>query len=74
MVSAGRPLTGGVSGYPILHRALYSKGTLYVLTIPDDFGQLYDYPTGVLNEIRRVMGKGLDVRLEGPCDGESFPL
>ena len=67
MVSAGRPLTGGVSGYPILHRALYSKGTLYVLTIPDDFGQLYDYPAGVLNEIRRVMGKGLDVRLEGPA-------
>ena len=72
MVSAGRPLTGGVSGYPILHRALYSKGTLYVLTIPDDFGQLYDYPTGVLNEIRRIMGKGLDVYLEGPAKVSLF--
>ena len=40
VVSAGRPLTGGVSGYPILHRALYSQGTLYVVTIPDDFGNL----------------------------------
>ena len=66
VVSAGRPLTGGVSGYPILHRALYSKGVLYVLTIPDDFGQLYDYPTGALNEIRRVMSKDLDLYLEGP--------
>ena len=66
VVSAGRPLTGGVSGYPILHRALYSNGTLYVLTIPDDFGQLYDYPAGALNEIRRVMSKGLDLYLEGP--------
>ena len=66
VVSAGRPLTGGVSGYPILHRALYSNGTLYVLTIPDDFGQLYDYPAGALNEIRRVMSKDLDLYLEGP--------
>ena len=51
VVSAGRPLTGGVSGWPILHRATYSQGTLYVLTIPDDFGNLYDYPEPALNEI-----------------------
>ena len=66
VVSAGRPLTGGVSGYPILHRAPYSKGTLYVLTIPDDFGQLYDYPAAALGEIRRAMSKGQDLYLEGP--------
>ena len=65
-VSAGRPLNGGVSGYPILLRAPYSKGNLYVLTIPDDMGNLYDYPPGVLNEIRRIMSKDLDVYLEGP--------
>jgi hypothetical protein len=50
VISAGRPLTGGVSGWPILHRATYSQGTLYVLTVPDDFGNLYDYPAGALNE------------------------
>ena len=66
VVSAGRPLGGGVSGWPILHRATYSLGTLYVLTVPDDFGNLYDYPAGALNEIRRVMSKGLDLYLEGP--------
>ena len=44
VVSAGRPLDGGVSGYPILLRDTYSKGTLYVLTIPDDFRNFYDYP------------------------------
>ncbi|NLZ18921.1 MAG: hypothetical protein GXY24_01445 [Bacteroidales bacterium] len=66
VISAGRPLTGGVSGWPILHRATYSKGTMYVLTIPDDFGNLYDYPAGVLNEIRRTLGKDLDLYLEGP--------
>lgn len=66
VVSAGRPLSGGVSGYPILHRALYSKGNLYVLTIPDDMGNLYDYPEGALNEIRRVMSEDLAFHLEGP--------
>lgn len=66
VVSAGRPLSGGVSGYPILHRAIYSKGNLYVLTIPDDFGQLYDYPQGALREIRRVMSKDLDAYIDAP--------
>lgn len=65
IVSAGRPLSGGVSGYPILHKALYGKGYLYVLTIPDDFGNLYDYPTGALNEIRKTMSQDLDFYLEG---------
>lgn len=66
VVSAGRPLTGGVSGYPILHRALYGGGNLYVLTIPDDFGQLYDYPQEALRQIRRVMSKDLPAYLDAP--------
>ncbi|WP_294586665.1 hypothetical protein [uncultured Bacteroides sp.] len=66
MVSAGRPLRGGVSGYPILLRAPYATGNLYVLTIPDDMGNLYDYPAAALNEIRRVMSKDLGVYLEAP--------
>ena len=72
VVSAGRPLTGGVSGWPIFHRATYSNGTLYVLTIPDDFGNLYDYPAGALNTIRRLMSKGLDLYLEGPSKVSVF--
>ncbi len=66
MVSAGRPLTGGVSGYPILLRAPYATGNLYVLTIPDDMGNLYDFPANALNEIRRIMSKDIGVCLEAP--------
>ncbi len=72
VVSAGRPLTGGVSGFPILHRCIYSKGTMYVLTIPDDFGDLYSYPTGALNEIRRRMSGDMDLYLEGPAKVSIF--
>lgn len=73
VVSAGRPLRGGVSGYPVLLRNAYSNGTLYVLTIPDDFGNLYDYPEGALNVIRRFMSKGLDMYIEGPSKVALFP-
>lgn len=73
VVSAGRPLRGGVSGYPVLLRNTYSKGTLHVLTIPDDFGNLYDYPAGALNVIRRIMSKGLDLYLEAPSKVALFP-
>ncbi|MBQ9877942.1 MAG: hypothetical protein IJM29_03430 [Bacteroidales bacterium] len=72
VVSAGRPLTNGVSGWPILHRATYSNGTLYVLTIPDDFGNLYDYPAGALNVIRRTMSKDFDLYLQGPSKVSLF--
>jgi hypothetical protein len=53
-------------GYPILLEAAYGKGTLYVLTIPDNFGDLYNYPPEVLTRIREVVAGDLPVLLEGP--------
>ena len=72
VISAGRPLTGGVSGFPILHKAKYMDAYLYVLTIPDDMGQLYDYPAGALTEIRRTMSQDLDFYLDGPSKVSLF--
>ena len=72
VISAGRPLTGGVSGWPILHKALYNGAYLYVLTIPDDMGNLYDYPDAALNEIRRTMSQDLDFYIEGPSKVSLF--
>ena len=73
VVSAGRPLNGGVSGYPILLRDTYSKGMLFVLTIPDDYGNLYDFPAGALNIIRRAMSKDVGAYIEGPSKVALFP-
>lgn len=72
LVSAGRPLTGGVSGYPILLRAPYALGNLYVLTIPDDPGDLYEYPAGALNEIRRIMSRDINIYIEAPSQVSLF--
>ena len=54
------------TGAPILHSAKYSKGVLFVLTIPNAIGDLYSYPPVVLNTIRNVVARDMFVRLEAP--------
>jgi hypothetical protein len=59
-------------GWPILHRADYGDGNLYVLTIPDNFADLYDMPEEVLNKIRDTILKNQVVRLHGPAKVSLF--
>ena len=59
-------------GYPLLLESDYSNGTMYVLTIPDNFSDLYSYPTPVLTQIRDSMLKDLYVRAESPGDVSLF--
>jgi hypothetical protein len=58
-------LVSGI-GYPILHSARYANGTLYVLTIPENFGDLYNLPAEVLTRIKDVLMRDLYVRVDGP--------
>jgi hypothetical protein len=62
----------GTSGWPILHRAKYSKANLYILTIPDNYSDLYQYPANVLNRIRTVVTQDFNVKLEGPSKVSLF--
>ncbi|MCX6629671.1 MAG: hypothetical protein NTW28_18795 [Candidatus Solibacter sp.] len=54
------------SGTPILLSGKYSKGLLYVLTVPQAQGELYRYPQTVLRAIREVVAKDMYVRLDAP--------
>ncbi|MGB8492759.1 MAG: hypothetical protein WCE64_17020 [Bacteroidales bacterium] len=54
------------NGWPILHRADYANGKLYVLTIPDNVIDLYNLPVGVTNKIKEILTAKLPVMLEGP--------
>ena len=54
------------TGTPILHSARYSKGMLYLITIPNAIGDLYSYPPAVLKAIRDVVAKDMFVRLDAP--------
>jgi hypothetical protein len=65
-VVSGSTSATRTSGVPILHRAKYSKGLLYVLTVPQAQGDLYSYPQPVLNAIREILGKEMYVRLDAP--------
>jgi len=56
----------GANGFPLLHHADYGKGRLYVLTVPDNFADLYALPAPVLDHVRRQVTKGMPVRLQGP--------
>jgi hypothetical protein len=59
-------------GVPLVLMDHYSKGELYVLTIPESMYDLYRLPTGVLDAIRRYLAPELPVRLEGPAKVSLF--
>lgn len=54
------------NGFPLLIMDQYSKGTLYVLTIPENFTDLYQLPPETLTAIKTFMMGEFPVRLEGP--------
>ena len=56
----------GENGWPLLHDAGYATGHLYILTIPENFSDLYNLPAPVLNSIRATLTPHLPVQLEGP--------
>jgi hypothetical protein len=54
-------------GWPILHQARYANGSLFVLTVPENFGDIYNLPPEVLNRIRNILSQDINVRIEGPA-------
>jgi hypothetical protein len=54
-------------GWPLLHQAGFASGTLYLLTIPENFADLYNLPSEVLDKIRETLCKHLGISLSaGP--------
>jgi hypothetical protein len=60
------------SGWPVLHQARYANGSLFVLTIPENFGDLYNLPAEVLNRIRNILSRDVRIRIEGPAQVSLF--
>jgi hypothetical protein len=56
----------------MLHQAAYAKGNLFVLTVPDNFSDLYDLPSPVLDRLRRFVSQEIPVYLEGPSQVSLF--
>jgi hypothetical protein len=69
------PVVRGIAdnnGFPILLMNQYGKGKLYVLTIPDNFTDLYLLPDATLNAIRSYVLGDFPVRVEGPAKVSLF--
>jgi hypothetical protein len=57
---------------PLLLMDRYSKGVLYVLTIPDNFADLYRLPPAVTGALKDYLMRGFPVRLDGPSQVALF--
>ncbi|MGE5428465.1 MAG: hypothetical protein ACM3O8_11270 [Methylococcaceae bacterium] len=54
------------NGWPIVHRADYAKGKLYVLTIPENVIDLYNLPVDALSRIKEILTPRMPALLEAP--------
>jgi len=55
------------NGYPLLLMDHYSKGVLYIWTIPENFTDLYRLPSSVTSAIKDYVMCGFPIRLDGPA-------
>ncbi len=56
----------GDNGWPVLQRADYGNGCLYVMTIPENMADLYKLPAVVTAKIKHVLTQGMQVMLDAP--------
>jgi hypothetical protein len=55
---------GSENNFPILIKCSYGKGSLHILTIPDDFGDLYYYPAEALYPIRAAFSHNSNILID----------
>jgi hypothetical protein len=64
------PIIRGVAadkGFPVLLMDRYSQGILYVLAIPENQGDLYNLPQGVITQIKTYVQQDFPVRIDAPA-------
>jgi hypothetical protein len=52
------------NSFPLLLTSSYGKGLITLIVIPDNFSDLYDLPTGILNLIKKHVARNLPVSIE----------
>jgi hypothetical protein len=60
------------NGFPLLLMDRYSKGILYIWTIPENVTDLYSMPPSVTTAIKNYVMRGFPVRLDGPSQVALF--
>jgi hypothetical protein len=74
IINAGRPLVDGHWGVPLVLRGSYGQkgGNLYAFAVPEDPADIYHYPEGALNVIRKMFSRDLPVYFLGPAKVSIF--
>ena len=57
---------GNGNSFPILLKSNYSKGLVHILTIPDDFSELYKLPRETLTRIKEFMLDDFELLVDAP--------
>jgi hypothetical protein len=60
------------NGFPLLLMDTYGPGKLYVLTVPDNFADLYEIPEGALDALRSYVMGDFPVRIDAPAKVSLF--
>lgn len=60
------------NGYPLLLMGYYDKGKIYVLNVPENMSDFYNYPTNVLTSLKKVFMPNYSVSLEAPSKVSLF--
>jgi hypothetical protein len=60
------------NGFPMLLMDEYGKGKLYVLTVPDNFSDLYELPEPTLDALRSYVMGEFPVRIDAPAKVSLF--
>ncbi|HIZ55506.1 MAG TPA: permease [Firmicutes bacterium] len=55
---------GEDNSFPLLLKTSYGKGRLFILTVPEDYGQFYHYPRVILQKIREAFHRQAEIRLD----------
>jgi hypothetical protein len=64
------PIIRGVArdkGFPVMLMDHYGKGTLMMLDVPENMGDLYALPQGLLTQIKRYAMADFPVRIDAPA-------
>ncbi len=63
---------GTDNNFPIILSFSYGNGTVSVITIPDDMGDLYNYPREILTSIRNLFVKECGSAIDAPSNVQLF--
>lgn len=56
----------GAKGFPIMLMNRYSKGIIYLLTVPENIGDLYNLPRGLTTQIKEYLAQDFPLRTDSP--------